>query len=71
MEKTVSPIDTPANIQQRATNLCKAFDDEFTTLTNVATIQAQIEHDGKILNTMCTNIRNDIETLNVCIKALR
>ena len=40
-------------------------------LTNVAAMQAQTEHDGNILNTMCTNIRNDIETLNICIKVLR
>ena len=51
--------------------MCKTFDNEFTTLTNMATIQAQIEHDGKLLNTMCTNIKNYIETLNICIKALR
>lgn len=72
MEKTVSPVDTPADIQQWATILCKAFDNEFTTLTDVVSIQVQMEHDGKILNTtMCTNMRNDIETVNVCIKALR
>ena len=70
MEKAVSPIDTLADIQQRATVLCKAFDDEFSTLMNVTTIQAQTEHNGKLLNTMCTNMRNDIETLNICIKAL-
>ena len=71
LKKIVSPIDTPTDIQQRVAILCKNFGNEFTTLTNVATIQAQTEHDGKLLNTLCTNIRNDIETLNVCIKALR
>ena len=71
MEKVVSPVDTPTDIQQCTTILCKAFDDEFTTLTNVASIQAQIEHEGKLLNTMCANMRNGIENLNICIKALR
>ena len=70
LEKTISLVDTPTNIQHREAILCKTFDNEFTTLTSVATIQAQTEHDGKFLNTMCTNIRNDIETLNVCIKEL-
>ena len=71
MEKIVSPVDTSIDIQQCATILCKAFDDEFTTLMDVATIQAQTEHEGKLLKTMCTNMRNDIETLNICIKKLR
>ena len=54
MEKIVSPVDTPADIQQHAVILCKAFDDELSTLSNVATIQAQTEHDGKLLNTTYT-----------------
>ena len=37
----------------------------------MVSIQAQTKHDGKLLNTMFTNMRNDIETLNICIKALR
>ena len=40
MEQVVSPVDTPTNIQQCTTIFCKAFDDEFSTLMNVATIQA-------------------------------
>ena len=71
MQKVVITIDTPIDIQQRTTILCKAFDDEFSTLINVATIQAQIENDNKLLNTMCTNMRNDIETLKICFKELR
>ena len=38
IEKVVSPVDTPVDIQQRTKILCKFFDDEFTTLTNVASI---------------------------------
>ena len=34
-------------------------------------MQAQTKHDANILNTMYTTIRNDIETLNICIKVLR
>lgn len=45
MEKIVSPIDTLVDIQQRTTILCTSFNDEFSTLSIVATIQAQIEHD--------------------------
>ena len=71
MEKVVSLVDTLVDIQQWIIILCKAFDNEFTTLSNVASIQSQTEHDGKLLNTMCTNTRNDIETLNICIKAFR
>ena len=51
--------------------MSKAFDNEFTMLTNVATVQAQTKHDASLLNSIRTNIRNDIETLNVCIKVLR
>ena len=51
--------------------MCKVFDDEFTTLSSVATSQEQKEHIDKFVDSMCTNIRNDIETLNLCIKALR
>ena len=71
LEKIVSYVDTPIDIQQKVAILCKTFDNEFKMLTNVATIQPQTKHDGKILNNMCTNIRNDAETLNICIKALR
>ncbi len=51
--------------------MCKTFDNEFTRLTDVATMQVRTKHDASLLNTICTNIRNDIETLNVCIKVLR
>ena len=33
--------------------------------------QAQKEHTNKLLDSMCTNIKNDTETLNLCIKTLR
>ena len=41
IEKLASPIDTPIDIQYCVAILCKVFDDEFTTLTNVAPIQTQ------------------------------
>ena len=71
LEKTISSLDTSAIIQQKATIMCKTFDNEFTMLSNVAIVQAQTKHDASLLNSICTNIRNDIETLNSCIKVLR
>ena len=58
LEKIVSFVDTSTNIQQRAVIVCKTFDNEFT-------MKEKIEHDANVLNNMCKNIRNDIETLNV------
>ena len=51
--------------------MTKAFDSEFTTLTDVAMVQVQTKHDASLLDTISTNIRNDINILNVCIKELR
>ena len=67
----MSFVDTTADIQQQAKNLCKAFDSEFSTLIDEASVQAQTTHDASLLNTICTNMRNDMNTLNVCIKELR
>ena len=44
--------------------MCKTFD-------NVAAVPEYTKHNTNLLNTMCTNIRNDIEILNICIKVLR
>ena len=62
---------TTRNIQQRATILNRAFDSEFITLSNVAIVQAHTKHDASLLDTICTNVRNDMETLSVCTKELR
>ena len=51
--------------------VCKVFDEDFTNLSNVATSQAHKEYNSKMLDNMCTNIKNDTKTLDVCIKALR
>ena len=67
----VSSMDTSIDVKQRATIVCKTFDNEFTTLTNVATMKAQTDHDVNIFNNMHKDIKNDIETLNICIKVLR
>ena len=58
---------------QQTFNIMQQFcvDDDFSTLMNVSTIQVQTEHYGKLLNTMCTNMRNDIENLKIRIKELR
>ena len=71
LQGIIRPIDTPTDVQQHATILCKVFDEEFRNLSNVATSQSQKEYNDKMLDNMCKNIRNDIETLNLCIKALR
>ena len=71
LQGIIRPIDTPSNVQQCVAIVCKIFDEEFTNLSNVATSQAQNEYNDKILDSMYANIRNDIETLNLCIKALR
>ena len=34
-------------------------------------VQAQTKHDASLLDTIYTNIRNDTQILNVCIKELR
>ena len=71
IEKIIRPVDTTSDVQQRAIVLCKVFDEEFTNLANVATSHVQKEYTNKLLNSMSANIRNDIEKLNLCIKALR
>ena len=51
--------------------VCKFFDEEFTNISNVATSQEHKEYNSKMLDNMCANIKNDTETLDVCIKALK
>ena len=40
-------------------SLIKAFDIEFSTLANVAMAQAETKDDASLLDTICTNIRNE------------
>ena len=71
MAKTMTPTITTSNIQQRATLLIKSFDNKFPTLSNVVIVQAQRKHDANLFDTICINVRNDMQKLNVCIKELR
>ena len=48
----------------------KSFDDEFTNLLNVAESKAQIPHDANLCSTICQNIRNDLLSLDTCVKEL-
>ena len=49
----------------------KTFDEEFTTLAKVASVQAHAKHDATLFNTVCTNVRNDPKELDENIKELR
>ena len=71
IEKLVKPVEKPTNVQQCTEVLYKFFDEEFTNLTSVATSFVQKKHIDKFLNSMSTNIKNDTETLNFRIEALR
>ena len=51
--------------------MLKSFDEEFTNLLNVAEAKAQISHDGNLFTTIFQNIKNDLISLDTCIKELR
>ena len=51
--------------------MVRYFDEELTTLIVIASIQAQEKHDASVFDIVCTNVRNDIKSLDVCIKDLR
>lgn len=66
MQRTVHITITNQDLQ---TNV-KYFDEQFTTLSKVDLGQAQYKHDA-LFDMVCTNVRNDIKLLDVCIKELR
>lgn len=47
------------------------FDDEFTNLSNIAKVKAQVAYEAKLLLDISQNIRNDINSLDICIKDFR
>ena len=47
------------------------FDAEFSALSNVAFVQAQIKHDSSLFDIVFMNVRNDMKNLSVCRKELR
>ena len=50
--------------------MLKSFDEEFTNLLSVAETKAQISHDANLFSTICQNIKNDLISLDTCIKEL-
>ena len=49
----------------------KLFDKQFITLSNVALAQAHINHNVQLFATICNNVRNDLQTLDINIKELQ
>lgn len=47
------------------------FDNEFTNLSDIAKVKAQVAYEARMLLNISQNIRNDINTLDICIKDLR
>ena len=62
---TVKPVILEKDAQQRDKKLVREFNAKFSTLSNVASIQAQTKHDATLFDTLCTNVRNDMQTLNI------
>lgn len=56
---------------ERAREVMKAFDNEFTNLSDIAKVKVQVAYEAKIFHDISQNIRNDINNLDVCIKDLR
>lgn len=71
MHKTVTTTIVNPNLQSKAKELVQTFDEEFTTLSEAASTQAQVKHDATLFDTLCINVRNDLKSLDECIKELR
>ena len=50
--------------------MLKSFDEEFTNLLNFVESKAQISHNANLFSTICQNIKNDLISLDTCIKEL-
>ena len=57
-----------ADPEQRAQEVLKSFDKEYTNLISVVESKAQISHDANLFSTMIQNIKNDLIILDTCIK---
>lgn len=62
----VSEVDP----QAKEKKVIKVFDNEFTNLSKISSIKAQVAHDAQLFQVICQNIRNDLENLDVHIKEL-
>lgn len=71
MQKIVTTTIAKHNLNLKAKELVRLFDEGFTTLSKVASTQTQAKHDGKLFDTVCMNVRNDLKALDVCVKELR
>ena len=50
--------------------MLKYFDEEFKNLLNFVKSKAHISHDANLFNTICQNIKNNLISLDTCIKEL-
>ena len=57
--------------KQRRHAVLKPFNEEFTKLLNLVESKAQISHDANLFSTVCQNIKNDLISLDTCIKELQ
>ena len=51
--------------------MLKSFDEEFKNLLNVAESKAHMSHDANLFSNICQNIKNDLISLDTCIKELQ
>ena len=58
------------NPKQSTQVVLKSFHKDFTNLISIAESKAHISHDANLLSTMCQNIKNDLISLDTCIKEL-
>ena len=56
--------------KQRTKVVVKSFYDEYTNFLDVAESKAQISHDDNLFSIVCQNIKNDLLSLDTCIKEL-
>lgn len=68
LQEVVSVKITDTDPQVRVKKLISSFDSKLTQLKKVTTSQAQINHDAQLFATICTNVRNDLQSLDDCIK---
>ena len=58
-------------MQAKVKERVELFDEEFITLSEISSLQAQTKHDASLFDIVCTYMRNYIKSFDVCIKNLR
>lgn len=74
IEKLESVINTKVSKSdplEKPQSVMNSFDSEFSNLKDIAKIKAQEDFEVEMQQTLSVNIRNDIGSLDVCIKNLR